>query len=75
EFGTNMGIGSSNESLTGAAMPMDTESVKKRQATFGNMTTTAPQKSVARPTAKTTAKSLEQQLNEELQDFYKRNKL
>jgi hypothetical protein len=52
EFGTNMGIGSSNEPLTGAAMPMDTESVKKRQATFGNMTTAAPQKSVARPAAK-----------------------
>ena len=70
-----MGIGSSNESLDGTGMPMDTESIKKRQATFGNMTTAAPQKSVARPAAKTATKSLKQQLDEELQDFYKRNKL
>jgi len=72
EFGTNMGIGSSNEPLTGAAMPMDTESVKKRQATFGNMTTTAPQKSVARPAAKTTARpaqSLDDELNIMLNEY------
>ena len=49
QFGTNMGIGSSNEPVGGTGLPMDTESVQKRQATFGDMTQVAPKKSVAKP--------------------------